>query len=201
VECRCNHDTHKDTWQEQTRSASFHCRSESKPSKSLRFILVTVSNFSSSLVLPLRKLSAYGQLQKRPRPPGRPPKRLVPNTSRDPTPRSVNPEKKSTKRQSLENLKSKRKMAALEKLPTELLIPIFLFSMNVDLPRASPIIAGKLSSPRIYVEAIINTFGPTWEYDYDLVKGDGRTRTPLAGDPKLQVCSTIVSRCPRSDRI
>lgn len=79
-------------------------------------------------------------------------------------------------------------MASLEKLPTELLVPIFLISMNLGLPRASPIIAGKLSRQQIYVEVIMNAFGLTWECGYELIKGDGRTQKSLAGDPKLQVC-------------
>ena len=61
--------------------------------------------------------------------------------------------------------------------------------MNLDLPRASPIIAGKLSSRLTIVEAITNAFSSTWEYYYELVKGNGSTRTQISGDPKLQVCS------------
>ena len=87
-------------------------------------------------------------------------------------------------------------MATLEKLPTEILTPIFLFSMNLDLPRASPIIAGKLSSRLTIVETIANAFSPTWEYYYELVKGDGSTRTEVAGDPKLQVSSVRLIKVP-----
>lgn len=87
-------------------------------------------------------------------------------------------------------------MATLEKLPTEILTPIFLFSMNVDLPRASPIIAGKLSSRLTIVEAITNAFSPTWKHHYELVKGDARTRTQVTGDPKLQVCSVKLVNVP-----
>lgn len=79
-------------------------------------------------------------------------------------------------------------MASLEKLPIEILIPIFLFSMNLDLPRASPIIAGKLSSRLTIFEAITNAFSPTWEYYYELFKGFCQAKSPVPGNPKLQVC-------------
>ena len=87
-------------------------------------------------------------------------------------------------------------MASLEKLPIEILTPIFLSSMNLGLPHASPIIAGKLSSRLTIVEAITNAFSPTWEYYYELVKSDGSTRTKVAGDPKLQVCSVRLINVP-----
>jgi len=43
----------------------------------------------------------------------------------------------------MKNIKSKRKMSALEKLPTELLEKVFLFAMNIGLALASPVIGGK----------------------------------------------------------
>jgi hypothetical protein len=74
------------------------------------------------------------------------------------------------KLQLLKNIKSKGKMAALERLPTELLEKVFLFALNFELPRSSPIIAAKLSSQHMYTSAIINLFGPTWEKQYQLVR-------------------------------
>lgn len=49
--------------------------------------------------------------------------------------------------------------------------------------------AGKLSSRLTILEAITNAFSPTWDYDYEFVKGNSMTRTQVAGDSKLQVCS------------
>jgi hypothetical protein len=87
-------------------------------------------------------------------------------------------------------------MATLEKLPIEILTPIFLFSMNLGLPRASPIIAGKLSSRLTIVETITNVFSATWDYYYELVKGDASSPAKVAGDPKLQVCSVKLINVP-----
>jgi hypothetical protein len=57
-------------------------------------------------------------------------------------------------------------MSNLEKLPTELLVAIFFYSMNMDLPRSSPVIGGKLSNEVVYTRIVIAAFGPTWEYAY-----------------------------------
>jgi hypothetical protein len=54
-------------------------------------------------------------------------------------------------------------MSLFEKLPTELLEKVFLYCMNLDLPRSSPVIAGKLSSEVIYLHTITAAFGPTWD--------------------------------------
>ena len=59
----------------------------------------------------------------------------------------------------MKNIKSKRKMSRLEKLPTELLEKVFLYCFNLDLPRASPVIGGKLSSDHIYMRTMIKAFG------------------------------------------
>jgi hypothetical protein len=72
---------------------------------------------------------------------------------------ATNPKKKKA----LKNLKSKLKMSDLEKLPTELLERVFLYCMNIDLPKSSPIIGAKLSSPTIFGKTLIAAFGPTWE--------------------------------------
>ena len=69
---------------------------------------------------------------------------------------------KRSKPRSLKNIKSKRKMSDLEKLPVELLERIFLFCVNFDLPRATPVIAAKLSSEIVYSKTILAAFGPAW---------------------------------------
>lgn len=98
---------------------------------------------------------------------------------------------KESKKKSLKNLKSKRKMSALEKLPTELLQHIFLYCLDLNLPRASPILAGNLSSPSIYSQTIIAAFWPTW----DAWHGKDRNRTVdkdlSGGDVNLQVSSQL----------
>ncbi|KAG9236068.1 hypothetical protein BJ875DRAFT_457351 [Amylocarpus encephaloides] len=74
------------------------------------------------------------------------------------------------KKRSLKNLKSRRKMSRLEKLPTEVLELVYLYAMNIDLPRSSPIIGGKLSSESVYHQTILAAFGPTWDRLHDDVK-------------------------------
>jgi hypothetical protein len=50
-------------------------------------------------------------------------------------------------------------MSALEKLPTELLETVFLYCLNLDLPRASPVIGGKLGSEVVYLRTVVSAFG------------------------------------------
>jgi hypothetical protein len=71
---------------------------------------------------------------------------------------------KDSKKRSLKNLKSKRKMSQLEKLPVELLQKVYLFALNINLPRASPILGAKLTSDLIYHKTILAAFRPTWDY-------------------------------------
>jgi hypothetical protein len=70
---------------------------------------------------------------------------------------------KKAKKRTMKTMKSRRKMSNLEKLPTELLEKVFLYCMNFDLPRSSPILGGKLSSETMYTQTIIHAFGPHWE--------------------------------------
>lgn len=63
----------------------------------------------------------------------------------------------------LEDLKSERQRSTLENLPTEVLQNIFLHSMSYNLPRASPVLAGRLSSNYIYMQTITNVLGQHWE--------------------------------------
>jgi hypothetical protein len=99
---------------------------------------------------------------------------------------------KKPKPRSLKNFKSKRKMCALEKLPTELLEAVFFYCMNLSLPRASPIIGAKLSSERVYNWTIVNSFGPTWE-EYG-ARTDPLGAENTLGDPKLQVRAHTITR-------
>lgn len=81
-------------------------------------------------------------------------------------------------------------MSSLESLPTELLIDIFLLSLNLELPRSSPIIAGKLSSERTILDTIIGVFEPTWTYLIDRpchISHDITDANDIPGDPLLQV--------------
>ena len=55
-------------------------------------------------------------------------------------------------------------MSQLEKLPAELLEQVYLHAMNINLPRASPIIGAKLSSDSIYHKTVMAAFSPTWNY-------------------------------------
>jgi len=98
-------------------------------------------------------------------------------------------------------------MSLLEKLPTELLEKVFLYCMNLDLPRSSPVLAGKLSSEVVYLHTIAAAFSPTWDKwhareRFRRVKGSSRVRDKFeraegceqgcnsgtsGGDPTLQV--------------
>jgi hypothetical protein len=85
-------------------------------------------------------------------------------------------------------------MSLLEKLPTELLEKVFLYCMNLELPRASLVIAGKLSSETVYLHTIISAFGPTWDRWHGRrkrflgLKGKepAKINDTSEGDPKLQ---------------
>jgi hypothetical protein len=98
-------------------------------------------------------------------------------------------------------------MSPLEKLPTELLEKVFLYCMNLELPRSSPVIAGKLSSDVVYLHMITAAFGPTWEIwhahgRFQSVKGNEQDSSSSASedDHTLQVrqinqISTIPAIC------
>jgi len=108
---------------------------------------------------------------------------------------SSTPSSKKAKKRTLENIKSKRKMSLLEKLPTEILEAVFLYCLNLELPRASPVIAGKLSSEIVYLHTILYAFGPTWEKWHGREKiskikrknEEDSVNMTFEGDPKFQV--------------
>ena len=101
------------------------------------------------------------------------------------------------KKRSLKNLKSKRKMSALERLPTELLQNVFLCCLSLNLPRASPVIAGKLSSPTMYSRTIMAAFGPTWDAWHGKDRNRRVEKDLSGGDVVLQV-SEILAFCIES---
>ncbi|CZR51543.1 uncharacterized protein PAC_01420 [Phialocephala subalpina] len=129
------------------------------------------------------------------RPSGRPFKLSDQNEETHVSAISEPPSKKSKKR-TMKNLKSRRKMSDLEKLPTEILETVFLFCLNLDLPKASPIIAAKLSSQIVYNKTILTAFGPTWERWHGRERNWLQKRNTQPGDfeedPALQ---SAVLRC------
>ena len=76
-------------------------------------------------------------------------------------------------------------MSLLERLPTELLEEIFLYSMNLDLPRSSPVIGGKLSSEVVYIRTVLAAFENTWEWYY--ASPPEFPFSPIHGDDKLDI--------------
>ncbi len=120
-----------------------------------------------------------------------------PNSTRKPTIselslKSANPSTRKRHR-SLKNIKSRQKLAKLEALPTELLELIFLHSLNFNFPRASPVIAGKLSSQHIYMKTIMGVLVPTCNSSYKQARkmqsldSETKSDTRVMGDPLLQV--------------
>jgi hypothetical protein len=105
-------------------------------------------------------------------------------------------ESKRVKRihRSLKHLKSRRKMSMLERLPTELLERVFLFSMNLDLPRTSPILAGKLSSDYVYTRTVMNAFDSVWSPQYEWLKYGNDEEGPKFDDMDANLQSAIL-RC------
>jgi len=78
---------------------------------------------------------------------------------------------RTSKKRELKDLKSRRKMSALEKLPTELLQHIFLYCLNLNLPRSSPVIGGSLSDKSMYLRVVLAAFEISW----DCGQGGGNT--------------------------
>lgn len=73
------------------------------------------------------------------------------------------PPVKPSKKRDLKDLKSRRKMSDLEKLPTELLQQIFLYCLNLNLPRSSPVIGGSLSDKSMYLRVVLAAFQSSWD--------------------------------------
>lgn len=75
-------------------------------------------------------------------------------------------------------------MSLLEKLPTELLERVFQFCLNLDLPKASPVIAGKLSSATIFNWTVMRVFGVSWERGYAREREVGEKDLDGGGDER-----------------
>ena len=58
--------------------------------------------------------------------------------------------------------------------------------MNFDLPRASPIISGKLSSESIYIKILLSAFKPIWDRAYGR-EGTWGVDHYDSGDAQIQV--------------
>ncbi|KAG2418863.1 hypothetical protein HFD88_001965 [Aspergillus terreus] len=72
----------------------------------------------------------------------------------------------------------KKKLSRLERLPVELIEKIFLYSLNVNLPRCSPSLAAVASSERIYRALILLAF---WNDDNATSTGVSSTSASSAG--------------------
>ena len=71
-------------------------------------------------------------------------------------------------------------MPTLQGMPQELLEMVFLYSMNISLPRASPILGRKLSSNTVIMEFVLRSFFHTVDH-----KTNYRDRK-ATGDPVIQ---------------
>ncbi|KAG6199647.1 hypothetical protein E4U50_007318 [Claviceps purpurea] len=105
-----------------------------------------------------------------------------------------NPSKRQKTIQSLPSVParcSSRSQPSLQTLPVELLEIIFLYSMDLALPRASPLLGAKLSAKSTRLRAFMMGFHDTWDQCFgiplrevcDLLKKSGRQ---IEGDYKLQ---------------
>ncbi|KAG6195206.1 hypothetical protein E4U50_000343 [Claviceps purpurea] len=105
-----------------------------------------------------------------------------------------NPSKRQKTIQSLPSVPascSSCRRPSLQTLPVELLEMIFLCSMNLALPRASPLLGAKLSAKSTRLRAFMMGFHDTWDQCFgipnlevcDLLGKDGRE---IEGDYKLQ---------------
>ncbi|KAM0140574.1 hypothetical protein ACHAO1_002258 [Botrytis cinerea] len=99
------------------------------------------------------------------RPPGRPLKKKSSKVASQMS-KALTSILRESKVRTLKNIKSRRKMSQLERLPTEILEQIFFGCWNLSLPACSPVIGGKLSSVAVYNKIIIAAFGPVWDEWY-----------------------------------
>ncbi|KAG6128252.1 hypothetical protein E4U12_005318 [Claviceps purpurea] len=89
---------------------------------------------------------------------------------------------------------------SLQNLPVELLESIFLYSMNLALPRSSPLIGVKLSAKATRLQVFIMGFDDTWSQCFGIPKKDlyrelWMNKERLEGDDALQsalLCSPWV---------
>ncbi|POR38779.1 Uncharacterized protein TPAR_01029 [Tolypocladium paradoxum] len=81
------------------------------------------------------------------------------------TPTTLAPQPRKMKRSlaSVVASRSTRRRATLESLPSEMLESILLYSTNLSLPRASPVIGSKLSDRATLLRLFIWAFHETWQ--------------------------------------
>ncbi|KAJ8067136.1 hypothetical protein OCU04_004508 [Sclerotinia nivalis] len=100
---------------------------------------------------------------------------------------------RESKARTMKNIKSRRNMSQLEKLPTELLETIFFYCLNLNLPACSPIIGGKLSGASVYSKTIIAAFDPIWDRWYgQSIRPNSNLEMDHTGNDNLQ--SAILKR-------
>jgi hypothetical protein len=76
----------------------------------------------------------------------------------------------------------------LQALPAEIIESIFLYSANVDLPRASPVIGAKLSGRVTLIRFLMWAFHDTWNQCFgNLSTGPAKDKSDVGGDRQLQV--------------
>jgi hypothetical protein len=141
------------------------------------------SNTNTQVIYPTPSPTVTsGKFGQQSKPRGRPLK-LTPSNKRSEIAAPSSLTVKTAKKRSLKNIKSRLKMSLLEKLPIELLEKVYIYAMSIDLPRSSPIIAGKLSREFIYIQTIIAAFDPTW----DACHGRSRNYEPDTSVASFQV--------------
>ncbi|QPC69913.1 hypothetical protein HYE68_000665 [Fusarium pseudograminearum] len=80
----------------------------------------------------------------------------------------------------------------LQTLPAEIIESIFLYSANVDLPRASPVIGAKLSGRVTLIRFLMWAFYDTWDQCFGNLSTDpAKDKSDVGGDRQLQ--STILN--------
>ncbi|KAG5993347.1 hypothetical protein E4U52_002016 [Claviceps spartinae] len=106
-----------------------------------------------------------------------------------------NPSKRKKTKQNLPSAParcSSRSRLSLQYLPVELLEIIFLCSMNLALPRASPLLGAKLSAKSTRLRAFIMGFHDTWDQCFGIPKLEvheslSRGAIELKDDDELQI--------------
>ncbi|RGP61421.1 hypothetical protein FLONG3_10517 [Fusarium longipes] len=105
-----------------------------------------------------------------------------------PADRDIRPLKKM--RRSLSHVlasRATRWKPTLQALPAEILESIFLYSSNVDLPRASPVMGAKLSGRATLIRFLIWAFHDTWDQCFgNIMTGAAKDKGDLGGDRQLQ---------------
>lgn len=76
----------------------------------------------------------------------------------------------------------------LQALPAEILESIFLYSANVALPNASPVMGAKLSGRATLIRFLIWAFHDTWDQCFgNMTTSTAKDKSDIGGDRQLQV--------------